>query len=312
MKKIAFIIACSVLSITVFAQQEPQFTQFMYNKLGYNPGYAGSGESACISCLYRKQWIGINGAPETALLSFSIPLQNNRVGIGGNIWRNTIGITETFNLEGAYAYRVRLGEGYLGLGVMASVRRLSNDFSKTDPLQQGDNSIPTSQQSKYVPNFGFGAYFTSDRFFFGISAPRLLENNIDLADEDLVIGKEVRHLYAMGGFVLPLSENVKLQPQVLLKYVKNAPFDADFNANLIILDRYTVGMSYRLGGSQNGAGESIDLLLGAQVTNNILFGVAYDITLSDLKDYNSGTIEAFGRYCFGKSQSEEYLNPRFF
>jgi type IX secretion system PorP/SprF family membrane protein len=158
-----------------------------------------------------------------------------------------------------------------------------------------------------------GAYFSTQNFYLGASAPRMLENNIDFADENILITKEVRHIYFMGGLVLRLSETVKLQPQVLLKYVKNAPFDADANVNLVIMDSYTVGLSYRIGGSKTKRiGESIDLLLGAQITDNLLFGVAYDVTLSELRDYNSGSIEAVIKYCIGKSEGEEYLNPRFF
>lgn len=313
MKKIISLALGLLLVAMCMAQQEPQYSQFMYNKLGYNPGYAGSSESACLSCIYRSQWIGLKGAPTTQLVSFQMPLQNGRIGVGGNIWRNTIGISETYNAEAAYAYRLRMGRGFLGLGVMTSVRFLRNDYDKTDPLQTDDLSIPGGTQSKYVPNFGIGAYYTSESFFVGFSAPRLLENNIDFAEEDLVLSKEVRHLYLMGGLVLKLSDNVKIQPQALLKYVKNAPFDADVNMSLIALDKYTVGISYRIGGSkESGLGESIDLLLGGQITNNLLFGVAYDITLSELKNYNSGTVEGFVRYCFGKSQGSEYQNPRFF
>jgi type IX secretion system PorP/SprF family membrane protein len=314
MKKIASLIAGLVLAAVVYAQQDPQYSQFMYNKLGLNPAYAGSGEAACISAIYRTQWIGIDGAPQTMLANFHMPLQNNRVGIGGAIWRNTIGISETLNAEAAYAYRMRLGSGHLALGVMASVRLMRVEFNRTQPVQQGDQSIPGAFRSKYIPNFGVGAYYQTPRFYLGLSLPRVLENSIDFSDEEVTISREVRHFYVMGGVLLDLNENTKLQPQVLLKYVPGAPFDADANLNLIILNRYTVGLSYRIGGSKvNGAGESVDVLLGAQVTNNIMFGLAYDITLSDLRNYNSGTIEAVARYCFGKGASgEEYLNPRFF
>lgn len=315
MKKLSSLIIFLAFAGFLSAQQDPQFTQFMYNKLAYNPGYAGSNEAACISALYRKQWIGLDGAPETALLSFNMPLQNNRVGVGGNIWYNTIGITETINAEAAYAYRANLGEGTLGLGVMASVRLMRANYNQVDPLQAGDNSIPSGIQSKYVPNFGVGAYYNTNRFYIGLSAPRLLENNIDFSEENITLTREVRHLYLMSGLVFNLSETVKFQPQVLLKYVRNAPFDADVNGNLIIYDRYTVGLSYRIGGSkESGVGESVDLLLGAQVTDNLLFSLAYDITLSELRNYNSGTIEAMVRYCFGNISSSggDYLNPRFF
>ena len=117
----------------------------------------------------------------------------------------------------------------------------------------------------------------------------------------------------MGGFVFNISDNVQLQPQVLLKYVEGAPFDADANLSLILLERYMLGVSYRLGGSKSsGVGESVDIILGAQISDSFFFSFGYDITMSELKDYNDGTIEAMIRYCFGKPEGEEFLNPRFF
>ncbi|MEZ5059455.1 MAG: type IX secretion system membrane protein PorP/SprF [Saprospiraceae bacterium] len=313
MKRLLFLIPGLLMFNLLLAQQEPQFTQFMYNKLVYNPAYAGSNEATCIQGFYRTQWIGIEGAPTSMLVSFNMPLTNQRVGLGGTIYRNTIGIQENIGAEASYAYRFQVGNGFLGIGAMASVKLLRANFGETDPIQQNDGAIPANLQSKFVPNFGVGAYYHNQRFFVGLSVPRLLQNNIDFADEDRVISREIRHIYAMGGVAIPLSDNVKLQPQVLLKYVDGAPFDADANLSLILLDRYMLGASYRLGGSKrSGIGESVDIILGAQITNNLFLSFGYDITLSELKNYNDGTIEVLLRYCFGKPEGEEFLNPRFF
>jgi type IX secretion system PorP/SprF family membrane protein len=313
MKKLILLIPGLLFFNLLIGQQEPQFTQFMYNKLVYNPAYAGSREATCISAFYRTQWIGIEGAPTSMLVSFNMPLTNQRVGIGGTIYRNTIGINENIGAEGSYAYRFQLGNGYLGIGAMASVKLLRANFGETDPIQQNDQAIPVSLQSKFVPNFGIGAYYHSKNYFVGLSVPRLLQNNIDFADEDRVISREIRHFYAMGGLVFNLSDNVQLQPQVLLKYVEGAPFDADANLSLILLERYMLGVSYRLGGSKrSGVGESVDIILGAQISDSFFFSFGYDITMSELRDYNDGTIEAMVRYCFGKPEGEEFLNPRFF
>ncbi|MFK7934199.1 MAG: PorP/SprF family type IX secretion system membrane protein, partial [Saprospiraceae bacterium] len=196
------------------------------------------------------------------------------------------------------------------------VRLFRVNFGRLTSIQPkaSDPAISDGTQSKFLPNFGLGAYYTGETFYVGISMPRLLQNNIDFADDESIISRESRHFYAMGGLLLPLSENLKLQPQVLLKMVGGAPFDADMNVNLVIADRFTVGATYRIGGSiVSGAGESIDLLLAAQVSDNILLGLSYDVTLSNLQDYNSGSIEAAIRYCIGGSSDvEEYSNPRFF
>ncbi|MAT55136.1 MAG: hypothetical protein CMN32_11700 [Saprospirales bacterium] len=301
---------------TAFAQQQPQNTQFFYYKLGYNPAYAGSQENTCISCIYRNQWLGLDGAPKTMAITFNMPLFNQRVGIGANLYRHTIGITSIHNLDLAYAYRTRLGNGMLGIGVMGSVRSWENDFQLTSATQPKaeDPSIPDGTQDKFLFNFGTGLYFNSEKFYIGLSVPRLLKNNIDYADNDVQISREIQHIYLMGGLEIPLNNQVKLQPQVLMKYVTGAPVDFDANANLILQDRYIVGLTYRLGGNKkSGLGESIDILLAAQLTNNILFSLSYDFTLSDLRDYTTGSIEASLHYCIGKANKrKDFVNPRFF
>ena len=310
-------IFCTLGVATLFAQQQPQNTQFMNNRLGYNPGFAGSQESPCITCIYRQQWLGLEGAPSLAIASFNMPLNNQRVGIGANLVRHSIGISTLYNADLAYSYRVRLGKGMLGLGVQTSLRTMEQDFGKTTATQPKaeDGSIPAGSRSKFLFNFGTGLYYSTEKFYLGVSAPRLLENNTDFADDELVISREVQHVYLMGGVSLPLNEMLALRPQALLKYANKAPVSFDANLSLVVQNRYILGATYRTGGNQvDGTGESVDILVSAQLTNNINFGVSYDITLSDIKDYSNGSIEASVRYCFGKTAGgdKEYVNPRFF
>jgi type IX secretion system PorP/SprF family membrane protein len=313
---ITTIIFLAVCAATMQAQQQPQNTQFMYNKLGYNPGFAGSQESPCITCIYRQQWLGLKGAPSLAIASFNMPLNNQRVGIGANLSRHTIGITTMYNADLAYSYRLRLGKGMLGLGVQGSLRSMEHNFDETIATQPKveDGSIPAGSRSKFLFNFGTGLYYNTDQFYLGLSAPRLLENNVDYGDADVIISREVQHLYLMGGVAIPLNENLALKPQALLKYATGAPLDFDANLSLVIQNKYVAGLTYRFGGNQvDGTGESLDLLLAAQLTENIMFGVSYDITLSDVKEYSNGSIEASVRYCIGKAEGDkEYVNPRFF
>ena len=315
MKKIFSTIIFSMTILLAFGQQDRQNTQFMQYKLGYNPGYAGSSESTCISCLHRSQWLGLDGAPEFTALSVNVPLFNQKVGAGMNLERYKIGLFESYTLDAVYSYRVRMGQGSLGLGLQASVRSTEANYQQATAVENitADQSIPLGQQDKFLANFGAGLYYSSPRFYVGVSIPRFLKNNIDFADENQVISREVNHFYLMGGIIFDLSDKVQLQPQALVKYVPNAPVDADANLNLIILNKYIFGVTYRLGGNkESSAGESLDILLAAQLTKHILFSMSYDLTLSELKDYNSGSIEASLHYCFGKSEGEEYVNPRFF
>lgn len=298
------------------AQQEAHNTQFFYYKQGYNPAYAGSREAFSLSAIYRKQWIGLEGAPETQILTFSVPVFNQRVGIGANIMRSVVGISERITFDGIYTYRLRLGRGYLGIGVQGSLRSLKDDFQ--DPRLQAtqslfqDNSIPSTSQQRLLFNVGTGLYYSSENFYLGVSAPRLLRNNIDFTNTDALISKEVNHYFLMAGVTLPLNDNLRLRPQTLIKYAENSPLDADMNLSLIILDRYVFGATYRLGGSSTSIGESIDVVMGMQITPNILLGLSYDITLSELRNYNTGSIEATIQYTAGKSEGDEYINPRFF
>ena len=316
MKKFYITIISLLLVGSVLAQQEEQYTHFMYNKLGFNPGFAGSDDGPCLTALARNQWIGLEGAPQTQLISFNTPLLNQRVGVGINILRQTIGVSENYTLDGAYAYRIQLGRGFMAMGLQASVRLLRVNFNELEGTQPiaADSAIPTGLQSKYVPNFGAGLYYQAQRFYLGFSVPRLLENNIDLADSGDVISRETRHAFFMGGLIIPLGEKVELQPQILLKYVAGAPFDGDVNLSFIFADRFRAGVSYRLGGPrESGVGEALSLLLGVQISDTLLFGLAYDATLTELRKYNSGTLEGVLRYCIGgRSDSDDYVNPRFF
>ena len=313
-------IATAIFSLAVlfcFAQQEQQYTQFFYNKLSLNPGYAGSYDAGCLTGIYRNQWIGLEGAPKTIALSFDTPLLNKRVGAGLNINNHTIGIQQRLTIDGVYAYRVRLGQGTLGIGVQGSIRYIANDYSddrlKATESISSDGGIPVGEQSKYVPNFGAGLYYSTPKFYIGVSAPRFLNNNIDFNDlNGEVLSREVDHLYVMAGLLIKISDKADLQPQVLLKNASDSPFDADLNLNLIFNKKYTIGATYRTGGDTGSFGESIDLLASAYLTDHFMFGLSYDITLSDLKDYNNGSIEAVLRYCFGKSEGEDIINPRFF
>jgi type IX secretion system PorP/SprF family membrane protein len=306
-----------LFSVKVIAQQEQQYTQFMYNKLSINPGYAGSTDAGCFSAIYRKQWIGLEGAPETQLLSFNTPLLNRRVGVGLTILRHSIGIENRISLEGSYSYRIQVGRGTLGLGIMPSIRRRTVDWNDsrlkgTQPIGV-DGAIAGGFQSKWLFNVGVGAYYSTNKYYVGVSLPRILKNNIDFSEVGSIISKEVHHAYLMTGLLVNVNDKIKLQPQILVKYAQNSPLDFDLNLMGIFMEKFNAGLTYRAGGSkETGIGESLDVLVGAQLTRNLMFGLSYDITLSEVKNYSNGSIEAILRYCLGKSEGKEYINPRFF
>ena len=312
-------IFCLLIAHMTAAQQEDQFTMFMQNKIGLNPAYAGVEDGAIITSIVRNQWLGFEGAPKTQLVNVSLPQLGGKVGLGGSIMHHTIGFTERYSAEIGYSYPLDVLAGELRLGIQTSVRYIISNFNQAEGTQpiDIDPSVPLGFKSKYVPNFGAGIYFSSDNVYLGFSVPRLLSNNIDFSDETVVITKEVLHAYLMGGSEFKLNENIKMNVNVLLKYVDGAPFDADVNINVNFMETFTVGGGYRLGGSEEvGLGESVSALMGIGIGENIDFGFAYDFTLSELKQYNSGSIEGFIIYKFGGDSGggdlENPRNPGFF
>ena len=304
------------LSISLMGQQEEQFTQFMYNEMYYNPAYAGSQATPSITALMRNQWLGLEGAPQTQMLGFNMPVLNQKIGVGVNLFRHSIGVTNKYTGALSYAYHINVGRGTLGIGLQGSVRLLRVDFSEvkgTQPVEI-DGAIPAGVRSKYVPNFGAGLFFNNKKFYLGVSAPRLLQTNIDLADEGGIISREVNHFYLMSGLSVSLGEKVRFQPNILVKYVTGAPFDADLNLSFVFADKITAGASYRLGGSKlNSVGESVSFLLGLKIAPGVTFGAAYDATLTTLKQYNSGTLEGVLQFSIGgEEEGTEFDGPREF
>jgi type IX secretion system PorP/SprF family membrane protein len=294
----------------LFAQQEDAFAQFMYYKQAINPAQTGSSRGINITGLVRNQWIGLSGAPKWQSLLFSMPILNHRVGIGGNIYRHTIGITRITGLDGAYAYKIPVTRGFLSLGLQTSVRFIQQDFglvTGTQPIEQ-DESIPVGLQSKYVPNFGAGIYYETNKAYVGISVPRLLRSNIDFSDKGQWITRETQHYYFMAGAVIPLGETWELHPQTLWRYLPNAPFDADFNISAIFRKKISGGISYRIGS------ETAVLATGLQWGEHLHLGMAFEASFAEIQQYHNGTAEVIIRYFFAskKGENAEAVTPRFF
>jgi type IX secretion system PorP/SprF family membrane protein len=318
MRKIQFFLLNFLLISALSAQQEQQYTQFMYNKLGYNPGFAGAQDVRTLSAIYRGQWLGLEGAPSVQGVSYSQSMLNERVGLGVNLVRHAVAINKSTTANIAYAYRIKMrGGANLGVGIQASMRYLYQNWAdprlrSTQPLAT-DEAIPMEPKSKVLPNFGFGVYYYKEKYYVGFSIPRLVNNNIDFAEFGGKLSREVQHIYAMGGIKFELAESISMHPQVLLKYVKNAPFDADINCNFEFKSRFIAGLTYRTGsGSVSKFGESLDILTGVQATKNLYLGFSYDLGITKLRKYNNGSIEATVRYWINPPEGVEIENPRLF
>jgi len=260
MRYLFTILVLLVLVLSANAQQDAQYTQFMFNKIAFNPAYAGSHKAPCLSGIYRTQWVNLDGAPVSQNVNFHMPLFNNRVGIGLSIYHDDIGPTNTWNYAMQYAYRTKVGGGDLSFGVQGQIRDYQVDWREVKSVHSGDALFGFREDSKLIPNFGFGIYYDRENFYAGVSMPRLLNNDLTFQYDGNIqnsdFAREERHFFGMAGFILPTSDAIKLKPALLVKYAPNAPLDIDLHAGVIFYDKLNIGATYRVGGFQGNAGES--------------------------------------------------------
>jgi len=314
MRKLLMLNLLLLMCIGGYAQQEAQYTQFMYNKLSLNPAYAGSSGVPCFSCIHRSQWVGFEGAPSSQVLNFHMPTFKKRVGLGVSLAHDKIGPIQSYTASMMYAYRMKLNKGNLSIGMRGTLRGYRVNWSETLATHSDDGEIPTENTTRILPNFGFGLYYDTDKFYVGISTPAMLKGDLSYTylSNESSFGTEQMHIYLMAGYVLDLNANIKFKPAALVKYTPNSPMDLDLNGTFIFVDKIWLGLSYRMGGDANkGIGESIDLLAQYQISDKLRAGISYDFTLSKLQDYNSGTFEVQLEYCL-HSKDKRLTNPRFF
>ncbi|MEN7549385.1 type IX secretion system membrane protein PorP/SprF [Rapidithrix thailandica] len=287
-----------------FAQQEPMFTQYMFNGMAINPGYAGSHETISITALARKQWTGLEGAPNTQTFTAHMPLKLNTAA-GISFTRDEIGITTTNSISAAFAYKVPMGLGKLSFGLQAGMRFYRDNFSKLNPKDKTDDVYTNGDVSKTLPDFGAGVYYYSDRFFLGISVPHLINQTIETADDAVSVSDMERHYVVYSGYVFDLSPSVKLKPHALLKVVEGAPVQMDINASVYLKEILGIGLSYR-------SLDSFAALLELQATPAFRLGYSYDFaTTTDLRTVQNGSHEIMLNYRFDLSK-KIVLTPRYF
>ncbi|MEI6815726.1 MAG: type IX secretion system membrane protein PorP/SprF [Bacteroidota bacterium] len=290
MKKIFTIavIVCSVLSAS--AQQDPQFSMNMYNKLSVNPGYAGSNDAICGTLMYRDQWNNFPGDPKTLLFSADAAIDEIYGGVGLNVLNDQLGLQKQLAIKVAYAYRMSLGDGKLGLG--ADVGFVQNSLSGTFFYNQaGDPAIPFASGTPgsvagTAPDFSFGAYYNTTDYYLGLSTTHLAASAIKYGN---VTSSLAHHYYFMGGYKFPVNDNIELQPSVLVKS-DGASTQLDINARAIYKNMFWGGVSYRLQ-------DAIVAMIGLE-KDGFKIGYSYDLTMSDIKSYSNGSHEIMVGYCF--------------
>ena len=222
---VKLLICCALLVTslpqTIQAQQDPLYTQYMFNTLAYNPGYAGTREVLSLMALSRHQWVGFDGAPSTQTLTAHSSVGKN-VGLGFTLMHDRLDPTRQTGVYFDYAYRLKITEkSKLSLGIKGGFNFYQNNFTSLSTGNVADDpSLSGSDYNKFLPNFGFGLFYYSDKFYFGASIPKLLENKLDNGDIEVLgeSGKETRHYFFTGGYVFDLNEKVKFKPSILARF----------------------------------------------------------------------------------------------
>jgi len=296
-------IICLGAFLEVSAQQDSQYTQYMYNTLAFNPAYAGSRDCLSIYGLYRNQWVGLDGAPVTNNFSVHSPV-GQKVGLGLSFLNDKIGPMKENSITANFSYTIDASELYhLAFGLSATADFLNIDFSKLNIYNPEDTQFQNNIDNKFSPNFGVGVYGYSDNSYIGISVPNILETNHFKTNPNSVIKRKM-HLNFMFGYVFSINDYFKFKPAMLVKAVVGAPLQLDLSSNFLYNDFFTLGLGYRWDAS-------ISAMAGFQITDGFFAGYSYDADTSGLGNYNSGSHEIFLRFeLFNKFN--RVINPRFF
>jgi len=309
MKRLILLLLFSISAISAYAQQDAQYTQYMYNTVNINPAYAGSRGVLSIFGLHRTQWVGIDGAPVTNSFSLNTPIQNSNIGFGVSVINDRIGPSDETSISADVSYTINTSEKYkLSFGVKATANLLNIDFTRLSIYDVGDALSQYNIDDRFSPNIGAGIYYHSNKSYIGLSVPNFLETKHFDKGQNVYssnsIASEKMHYYLIAGHVFDLSSNVKLKPTLLTKMVKGAPLQVDLSANFIFNERFHLGGAYRW----SAAGS---LMAGFQVNSNWFIGYGYDMEVTKLANYNSGSHEIFLRYEFAKKY-DKIISPRFF
>ncbi|MVX37271.1 MULTISPECIES: type IX secretion system membrane protein PorP/SprF [Myroides] len=293
---------------TANAQQDPQYTQYMYNTGAINPAYVGSKSNLSIFGLYRTQWVGMEGAPKTAHVSVSTPLGESGLGLGVNFVNDRLGAMDENNISVDLSYTIDLSYDYkLAFGLKGTANLLSVDYQKLRIFDPSDGVSQENINNKFNPNIGAGVYVYSDKAYFGLSVPKFLQvdrYNDNYDSQEVVTMREKMHFYLMGGYVFDLSDNLKFKPAFLAKAIQGAPLQVDVSANFLIAEKFTLGAAYRWDAA-------LSALAGFQVNDNLFVGYSYDAETTALRHYNSGSHEIVLRFDIF-SRTGRINAPRFF
>lgn len=299
--KIIALLTIILGALEVSAQQDPQFTQYMYNTMSVNPGYTGSRGHLTAYGIHRAQWVGLDGAPRTSMFSVDSPIGKN-VGLGLVILHDELGPSSETFIDANFSYTLKLDDNkHLALGIKGGGRLFDIDWARG--TSNNPDLVFQQNVSEFFPTIGAGIYYYTDRAYLGLSVPNFFDDDhYDEIQESLAA--ERLHMFFIAGYVMDLSRKTKFKPAAYLKYVAGTPLSVDLSANFMFNEKLVLGVAYRWDDSVSG-------LIGLQLTPKLHIGYAYDFTTTDLGSYNNGTHEIMLRFEL-KSAESKIKSPRFF
>lgn len=286
-----------VSTFSVKGQQNPHYTQYMYNMNIVNPAYAGYKGALVLSVLGRTQWVGIEEAPRTFTFNAQAPIGKN-LGMGLSIIADKIGPLSEQNVYGDFSYTVQVNdEAKLAFGLKAGVTFLSAPLSFLNTVDSGDIAF-RNNLNRTTPNFGVGLYYSTDKYYLGLSAPNLLET-VHFERGNGIVSKALEeiHYFFTAGYVFQMSDEIKFKPSFLAKAVSGAPISVEYSANVLFQENIEFGLSYRYD-------DSFSAIFSLNVSDQLRMGYAYDHTFTNLGNFNSGSHEVLMTFTFSKEKSE--------
>jgi type IX secretion system PorP/SprF family membrane protein len=307
LRRAVAVVVMGLLVKVALAQQDPMYTQYNFNTQLINPAYAGSWDRMGFVALGRHQWVGMTGAPQTYTLSLQSPVKNNGVALGLNVVSDKVGLENRLMISGDYSYRLKLSEEtFLRLGLKGGLTNYMNNLSQytgypgetPDPMFQGEVDV------RFMPNFGVGAFMYSEKYYLGLSLPRILQNEFRNNYNNYSTFASMRHLFLQGGYVFELSQDVKFKPTMLVKAVWGAPVEADLTGNFLLRDKVWLGAMLRTFDSYGFIAQWI-------FDRQLRFGYSIDFTTTRLRNHHSGTHEVMVSYEIGTPR-RKWSTPRMF
>ncbi len=303
-------LALIIISGPLFSagQQDPMYTQYIFNLQTVNPAYAGSWQTMGFLALSRHQWVGFTGHPTTQTFSFQTPLTTKNVGIGFNVVRDELGSERRLMFSLDYSYRIMLNDILsLRFGLKGAVTNYNNDIYILKPFPDGvpDQVLLQEVENRFLPNVGPGLFLSSPKYYLSFSVPRLIQNSLlESTGNSSAKSLEVRQFYFAGGFVYNLSENVKFKPTFMTIASVGAPIRYDVSANFLLAEKFWIGGMYR-------SGDAVGVIAQWVISNKFRIGYASDFTITSMKHYQQGVHEVMISYEI-EFTKRRYASPRYF